>query len=166
MQDKPIIDEMHADDWPAVRRIYEQGIATCQATFETKTPSWQDWHAGHFSHCRLIARIDGDIVGWAALAPTSRRACYAGVAEVSIYIAKLHRMRGIGRALLQAIVPSSERHGIWTLTAGLFPENQASVRLLESCGFRLVGRRERIGQLDGKWRDTVIYERRSAIVGK
>lgn len=161
-----VIDEMRADDWPAVRRIYEEGIATGHATFETVVPDWDAWHAGHLTNSRLVARAGSEVIGWAALAPTSSRTCYAGVAELSYYVAAAHRGHGVGRALVNENVRSAEQHGIWTLTAGLFPENVASVRLVESCGFRFVGRRERIGQLHGVWRDTVIYERRSETVGR
>src|SRR5262245_55315778 len=142
------IQDMTADDWPAVHRIYEEGIATGNATFELAPPNWADWNAGHLMHTRFVAKLGSEVVGWAALAPTSRRSCYAGVAEVSYYVATAHRGQGVGKKLLQAAIQSSEQRGIWTLSAGLFPENVASVRLLESCGFRLVGRRERIGQMN------------------
>jgi phosphinothricin acetyltransferase len=160
------IDAMSAADWPAVRDVYAAGIATGQATFETKPPPWDVWDAGHLPACRLCARSDGAVVGWAALSPASRRAVYAGVAEVSVYVRPDWHGRGVGSRLLAALVTESERAGIWTLQAGIFPENAASLRLHERHGFRVVGRRERIGRLDGVWRDTVLLERRSTVTGR
>jgi phosphinothricin acetyltransferase len=148
------------DDWPEVERIYAEGIATRLATFETATPSWQEWDAGHLAAPRLVAMLGRSMAGWAALSPVSRRAVYRGVAEVSVYLAESARRRGIGRALLGALLERSETAGLWTLQATIFAENLSSVRLHEETGFRLVGRRERIAQLDGRWRDTVLYERR------
>jgi phosphinothricin acetyltransferase len=156
---------LEPDDWPAVRAIYIEGIATGQATFQTEAPAWEAWDVGHIATCRLVAAAAGTVVGWAALSPVSSRACYAGIAEVSIYVAAVARGRGIGRLLLEALVAESERAGFWTLQAGIFPENAASVALHERCGFRVVGRRERIGQLHGRWRDVLLLERRSAAVG-
>jgi phosphinothricin acetyltransferase len=152
-------------DWEAVRTIYVEGIATGQATFEVEAPSWEQWDAAHSSFARLVARRGESIAGWAALSPVSRRRCYAGVAEVSVYVGAAHRSRGIGEALLRAIIAESERHGIWTLQGATFPENAASRRLQAACGFREIGRRERVAQLDGVWRDTILTERRSPIVG-
>ena len=152
---------MMPDDWDSVRRIYEEGLATRQATFETITPAWDEWHARHHTFGRLVARSDTGISGWAALSPVSARAVYAGVAEVSIYIAEAHRGQGLGSALMSELIASSEQAGIWTLQASIFPENGASVALHEKHGFRIVGRRERIGRLDGCWRDTLLLERRS-----
>ena len=149
-------------DWPIVRQIYVEGIATGQATFEVEAPEWAAWDASHHPFGRLAARADGELVGWAALSPVSRRGCYAGVAEVSVYIAQGHRGQGIGRALLEALIAESEQHGIWTLQGSTFPENEASLLLQQRCGFRIVGRRERIAQMHGVWRDTVITERRSS----
>lgn len=160
------IDGLRPDDWEAVRAIYLEGIATGQATFETEAPTWEQWDAGHLAECRFAARIDDRLAGWAALSPVSRRRCYAGVAEVSVYVAASARGCGVGRALLQALIAESESRGIWTLQGGTFPENTASLRLQESCGFRVVGRRERIAKLHGVWRDTVLTERRSPIVGR
>ncbi|HEY9383359.1 MAG TPA: GNAT family N-acetyltransferase [Gemmatimonadales bacterium] len=152
-------------DWPAVRAIYEEGIATGHATFETEAPSWERWDAAHLQDCRLIGLSDEAALGWAALSPVSSRCVYAGVAEVSVYVSAQARGRGVGRALLAALVEASERSGLWTLQAGIFPENIGSVRLHTSCGFRVIGRRERIGQLKGEWRDTLLLERRSGVIG-
>jgi L-amino acid N-acyltransferase YncA len=160
-----VIEALCAHDWEQVRAIYLEGIATGQATFQTSAPEWEEWDAGHLPHCRLVARTDGRVLGWAALSPTSKRACYAGVAEVSVYIAAAARGQGVGKALLAALIAASEEHGIWTLWAAIFPENAASIRLHVQAGFREVGRRERIAQLHGVWRDTVILERRSQVVG-
>jgi phosphinothricin acetyltransferase len=157
-----LIRELDPKDWPAVRTIFEEGIATGQATFETEAPSWEDWDGAH--SMRLVAEEDGEVVGWAALAPYSARACYAGVAEESIYVAARARGKGVGRALLAALVDRSEHAGIWTLQAGVFPENRASVTLHLGCGFRLVGVLERIGRLNGEWRDVLLLERRSEVI--
>jgi L-amino acid N-acyltransferase YncA len=151
---------MQPHDWPAVREIYAQGIATGQATFETAPPSWDDWDANHFVDLRLVAEEDGAVVGWAALSPVSRRPCYAGVAEDSVYVAGEAEGRGIGTALLGRLLTAADEAGFWTIQASIFPENVASIALHERCAFRPVGRRERIGTLDGVWRDTVLFERR------
>ncbi len=152
-------------DWPAVEQIYAQGIAGRLATFETETPTWEQFDMGRLPDHRLVAVEDGRVVGWAAVSPTSSRACYAGVVEHSVYVDRERRGRGIGAALLQALVESAEAAGIWTIQSSIFPENEASVRLHERVGFRVVGRRERIARLDGVWRDTVLVERRSGGVG-
>jgi L-amino acid N-acyltransferase YncA len=150
-------------DWPEVARIYEQGMRTGQATFETETPSWEDWDAAHLLGHRFVA-VEGDaVLGWVALSPVSGRCCYAGVAEDSVYVAEEARGRGVGRALLTSVVESSERAGIWTLQSGVFPENEASVALHLACGFRVVGVRERLGRLHGVWRDVLLLERRSEV---
>jgi phosphinothricin acetyltransferase len=159
------IDTLRADDWPEVRSIYQEGIDTGQATFEMQAPSWESWDAAHLSIARLVARQGGSVLGWAALSPVSRRECYRGVAEVSVYVRSSQRGRGIGLGLLEAAIAESERQGIWTLFGSTFPENEASLRLQAHCGFRIIGRRERIAQLRGVWRDTVLTERRSRIVG-
>jgi len=156
---------MQPTDWEQVRAIYLEGIATGHATFETEAPSWEQWDAAHLSFARLVARNDHDVAGWAALSPVSQRCVYGGVAEVSVYVATSHRGSGMGRRLLAALISESERNGIWTLQAGMFPENAGSVALHRGCGFREVGRRERIGQLKGVWRDTILLERRSPVVG-
>ena len=160
-----LIEAMRDTDWEQVRAIYSEGIATGLATFQTNAPEWADWNAGHLPHCRLVARANGQILGWAALSPTSKRVCYAGVAEVSIYIAPTARGQGVGKALLAALIAASEWHGIWTLWSAVFPENLASLRLHFQAGFREVGRRERIAQLHGVWRDIVLLERRSRVAG-
>jgi L-amino acid N-acyltransferase YncA len=155
---------MRPDDWPAVRAIFEAGIATGNATFETAAPDWPAWDAGHLAEHRLVALLDGRVAGWTALAPVSDRCAYAGVAEDSIYVALEAQGRGVGRALLAAVVASAEQGGIWTVQTGIFPENQPSVRLHEACGFRVVGVRERLGRLEGRWRDVVLMERRSPAI--
>ncbi|HJQ75226.1 MAG TPA: GNAT family N-acetyltransferase [Gaiellaceae bacterium] len=156
--------ELRPDDWPAVRAIYAEGIRSGHATFETETPSWEVWEAAH-PELRLVAERDGAIVGWAALSPVSARRCYRGVGEVSLYVAEEARGAGLGRVLLERLVALSEAAGYWTLTAGVFPENEASLRLHTACGFRQVGVRERLGELGGVWRDVVLLERRSTLVG-
>jgi L-amino acid N-acyltransferase YncA len=159
------IDTFTLADWPAARAIYQEGIETGQATFEEQAPEWPAWDASHLAQARLVARRGESILGWAALSPVSRRECYRGVAEVSVYVRSSERGRGIGRVLLDALIAESERLGIWTLQGSTFPENTASLRLQERCGFRIQGRRERVAQLRGIWRDTVLTERRSQIVG-
>lgn len=160
------VERMRPEHWQGVRAVYEEGLATGDATFETEAPGWERWDASHLPACRLVALSDGGrVAGWAALSPVSTRKVYAGVAEVSVYVGADFRGRGVGRALLSALVRESEAEGIWTLQAGVFPENAASVALHESCGFRVVGRRERVGRLRGRWRDTVLLERRSQTVG-
>jgi phosphinothricin acetyltransferase len=160
-----IIQKMMTADWPEVVSIYKQGMATGLGTFETTAPSWEEWNAARAPHSRLVAREGGAVIGWAALSPVSKRACYSGVAEVGIYVADTARGRGVGRALLEALIASSEAHGIWTLQGVTFAANAASIAVQERCGFRIVGRRERIGKRDGMWHDTVILERRSTTVG-
>jgi phosphinothricin acetyltransferase len=161
------IEPMTPADWPAVRSIYEAGIETGVATFETAAPSWEAWNAAHRPDCRLVARNEsGQVVGWTALTRVSERCVYEGVTEESIYIATAARGHGVGRALLAALVTASEAAGIWTLQAGIQAENEASLALHERAGFRRVGVRERIGRdATGQWRDVVLLERRSAITG-
>jgi L-amino acid N-acyltransferase YncA len=159
------VRDLQPGDWPAVHAIYEQGIAGGDATFETEPPSWERWSAAHPS-LRLVAEQDGSVVGWAALSPASARRCYRGVGEVSVYVAEQARGAGLGRALLDALVVRSEQAGYWTLTAGVFPENEASVRLHLACGFRQVGLREGLGEAGGVWRDVLLLERRSTLVGR
>lgn len=157
--------DLRSDDWPEVARIFEEGIRTGNATFETEVPTWEAWDAAHLPEHRIVAERDGQVVGWIALAPVSSRCCYAGVAEVSAYVTEGARGEGVGKALLGALIESSERAGIWTLETGVFPENAASVGLLQRFGFRVVGTRERIGEMHGMWRDVVFLERRSEVVG-
>jgi len=152
---------MRADDWPAVRAIYLEGIATGNATFETEAPPWETWDEKHLPKPRLVFRDEGRVAGWAALSRVSARACYAGVAEVSVYVRDDFRGRGIGSKLLRALVEQSEANGVWTLQASIFPENEASVQVHLRHGFRVVGRRERIAQQHGVWRDTLLMERRA-----
>jgi L-amino acid N-acyltransferase YncA len=152
---------MAADDWPEVARILALGIAAGDATFEIAPPSWPAWDASHRTDLRLVALHDGQIAGWAAASPVSERCCYAGVIEESVYVDPSHQGRGIGYLLLGTLVTQAERSGIWTVQAGVFPENTASVRLHERCGFRVVGRRERLGQLRGVWRDVLLMEHRA-----
>lgn len=155
-----LLRDMVERDWPAVAGVYAEGIATRMATFETVTPSWEEWDAGHLAAPRLVAALGDTMAGWAALSPVSRRAAYRGVAEVSVYVADNARRRGVGRALLGKLLQQADAAGLWTLQATIFTENLPSIRLHEQAGFRLVGRRERIARLDGRWRDTVVYERR------
>jgi len=160
-----MIEPMHARDWSAVREIYLEGIRTGNATFEQTAPEWEKWDAGHLPSCRLAAHAGDDLLGWAALSPVSGRCVYAGVAEVSVYVAERARGKGIGLKLLSALVEASEQASIWTLQAGIFPENVASIEVHKRCGFRIVGTREKIGCMDGRWRDVVLMERRSAVAG-
>jgi len=159
------VRKMHAADWDRVRVIYLEGIATGHATFETGAPSFTQWDQAHLPFARLVAQQDNAIVGWAALSPVSQRCVYGGVAEVSVYVSTANRRSGVGRKLLDALITESEQNGIWTLQAGVFPENVASVVVHRACGFREVGRRERIGKMNGAWRDTILLERRSPMVG-
>lgn len=163
---RPELVALQPAHWPAVRTIYRQGIATGEATFETEVPGWDGWHAAHLPFARLVAIAAGEVAGWAALAPVSSRTVYAGVAEVSVYVAEGWRGRGLGATLLRRLVAESEAHGIWTLQAGIFPENSASIALHLREGFREVGRRERLAKLHGRWRDVVLLERRSSRVGR
>jgi phosphinothricin acetyltransferase len=159
------ITSMLDEDWKQVRQIYVEGLVTGHATFETTAPDFDDWQRAHLPFGRLVARDENIVKGWAALSPVSRRAAYAGVAETSVYVGQDFRGVGIGSSLLNALIADSERNGIWTLQAAIFPENEASLSLHRRCGFREVGRRERIGKLNGAWRDTVLLERRSTLVG-
>ncbi len=157
---KLIVSSMQPEHWAAVERIYLEGIATGNATFETESPGWETWDSKHHPHSRLVALEGTEVLGWAALSPVSTRRVYAGVAEVSIYVAEAARGKGVGRALLPVLVEQAETNGIWTLQAGIFPENRASIALHKAFGFREVGVRERIAELRGVWRDVALMERR------
>jgi L-amino acid N-acyltransferase YncA len=159
------IRPMHQEDANAVLTIYAEGIEDGLATFETQCPSWEEWDKAHLEECRLVAESEGTVLGWAALSPVSRRECYRGVAEVTVYVARSARGQGIGSALLNVLVESSEEAGFWTLQGATFEDNTASIHMQEACGFRVVGIRERIGQLNGQWKNTVLTERRSQVVG-
>ncbi|PKB71151.1 MAG: N-acetyltransferase [SAR202 cluster bacterium Io17-Chloro-G6] len=160
-----IIENMGTQDWEAVRDIYQEGIATGNATVETHAPAWERWNSVHRPDCRLVAK-DGDrVVGWAALSPVSSREAYSGVAEVSVYVADDSRGMGVGKLMLKSLVSTSEAAGVWTLQASIFVENEASIAIHTACGFRTVGTRERIGCLNGRWRDTLLMERRSDVAG-
>jgi L-amino acid N-acyltransferase YncA len=152
--------EMMEADWPRVAAIWAEGIATGIATFETEPPTWQSFDASRRLEGRIVAEQEGDVVGWAALSSVSSRPCYAGVAENSVYVASAARGRGVGTALMHALVEAAAGAGIWTIQTSVFPENTASLALHERAGFRVVGRRERIAQLDGVWRDTLFLELR------
>jgi L-amino acid N-acyltransferase YncA len=158
--------EMTKDHYPEVKRIYLEGIATGQATFQSDAPEWEEWNKAHLAHSRIISLDDQDhITGWAALTPVSGRCVYAGVAEVSVYVSEKFRGKGIGSILLKELILRSEQNTIWTLQAGIFPENVPSMQLHQNNGFRIIGTREKIGQMNGKWRDTVLLERRSITTG-
>ncbi|HEX3436905.1 MAG TPA: GNAT family N-acetyltransferase [Pseudacidobacterium sp.] len=155
---------MMQENWPEVRAIYLEGIATGNATFESSAPEWEKWDAEHFRECRLVARDDtnSEIAGWATLSPVSGRCVYRGVAEVSVYVTERMRGRKIGQKLLASLVEESEKHGIWTLQAGIFPENLPSIEIHKRCGFRIVGTREKLGKMNDRWRDVLLMERRSS----
>jgi L-amino acid N-acyltransferase YncA len=159
------VEAMRAEHWPDVARIYADGISTRDATFETDVPAWQAWDAAHLPDHRFVALEGGRVVGWVAVSRVSDRCVYGGVVENSVYVDAGARGRGVGRRLLEALVESTERAGIWTIQTGIFPENAASVAVHERVGFRVVGRRERLGRLDGAWRDVLLLERRSPVVG-
>ncbi len=160
-----LVYKMDENSWNDVARIYRSGIATKNATFENKVPDWTSWDSAHRKDCRLIAKINGKIVGWAALSDVSDRCVYSGVAEVSIYVDTEYWGKGIGDKLLKSLIKESESAGIWTLQAGIFPENENSIKLHQKNGFRIIGIREKIGKMDTKWRDVILLERRSKIKG-
>nr|WP_026701549.1 GNAT family N-acetyltransferase [Salibacterium aidingense] len=164
--DYPIL-RLHKEHWPQVKEIYEMGIETEIATFETEAPSWEIWSATHDLICRLVVmdQEGEEVLGFAALSPFSNREVYAGVGVTSIYIRGDVRGKGVGTALLKQLIRVSEEEGYWMLQAGIFPENRTSIKIHEAAGFRKVGTRERIGKLNGVWRDVELYERRSDIVG-
>lgn len=159
------VSDMLPTDWPAVRGIYAEGLARGNATFDTEIPEWPAWNAGHLAAPRLVARLGEDVVGWAALGPVSSRTCYRGVAEVSIYVAEAAQRRGVGRRLMETLVAASEEAGVWTLHSSIHADNRTSIALHLRAGFRVVGRRERIARRADGWADTIIMERRSAVVG-
>ena len=160
-----VIQNLTQETYPAVKSIYEQGIATGNATFQTEAPGWEEWNKSHLEQCRVVAIEDNEVIGWAALTPVSGRCVYAGVAEVSVYVNEKHRGKGVGKLLLKNLIDKSEENNIWTLQAGIFPENAVSLKVHEQLGFRQVGYREKIGQMKGQWRDTILLERRSNKVG-
>lgn len=159
--DRVQIEHMTSSDWPSVARIYKEGIETGMATFEKIVPQWDIWNKNHLSICRFVAKDENEIIGWAALSPVSSRCVYGGVAEVSVYVSKEGRGQGIGEMLLKRLLSESENEGFWTLQSGIFPENIASIKIHENVGFRKIGFRERIGELDGVWKDNILMEKRS-----
>lgn len=160
------IRPMNNSDWSAVSKIYEDGIKTGYATFETSVPSFEDWDENHLSSCRFIAERDGVAIGWAALSPVSSRCVYGGVAEVSVYVDTAYHGLGVGKMLMENLIHKSEKEGLWTLQSGIFPENHGSIRLHEKVGFRKIGYREKVGKLHGVWKDNLLFERRSTTVGR
>jgi|SRR3984957_5160341 L-amino acid N-acyltransferase YncA len=165
MEHPIFIEPLTAEHWEAVCSIYLEGIATGNATFQRTAPEWEEWDAGHLRSCRMVARSEGQIVGWAALSQVSTRPVYRGVAEVSIYVGESARGRGIGANLMAQLIAASEAEGIWTLQAGIFPENTSSIALHTKAGFRVVGTRSKLGCMHGRWRDVVLLERRSLVAG-
>lgn len=159
-----LITNLLPEHWETVKTIYEEGIATGNATFQTTAPSWEEWDAAHSKQPRLVAIENDTLLGWAAITPVSGRCVYAGVGEVSVYVSAAARGKGVGKQLLQALITESEKEKLWTLQAGVFPENEASLAIHKACGFRIVGVREKIGKMNGVWRDTVLLEKRSAHV--
>jgi phosphinothricin acetyltransferase len=160
-----VIEKMKDEDWPVIKLIYQEGIATGDATFEADAPKWEQWDKSHIPECRLVAKSEENVVGWVALSPVSNRCVYQGVVQVSLYVKESSRGNGIGKMLLKAAIKESEIIGIWTLQSGTFPENIASIALQKSCGFREVGIREKIGCMNRQWRDVILMERRSKVVG-
>ncbi len=160
-----LIRSMQASDWEQVHQIYTEGIATGIATFETTAPNYERWDKAHISSCRLVVEEDGVILGWAALSPVSSRCVYGGVGEVSVYIGANSRGKGVGKLLLEKLIKESENAGFWTIQSGVFPENKASIKLHEKVGFRYIGKRERVGKIQGVWKDNLLFEKRSRTVG-
>ncbi|MFD2164212.1 GNAT family N-acetyltransferase [Paradesertivirga mongoliensis] len=159
-----MVRELTQNDWPDVKEIYLAGLATGNASFETSAPEWETWDNSHLKHSRLVAEVNAEIAGWAALSPVSGRCVYGGVAEVSVYVSGAARGKGIGATLLNALIANSELNGIWSLQSGILQENEASIRLHEKCGFRTIGYREKPGQLNGVWRNVILMERRSKLI--
>lgn len=160
-----MISSMKTDHWERVKQIYRDGIATGNATFETNAPTWEEWDQGHLIMCRFVAIVDNEVAGWVALSPVSSRCVYQGVAEVSVYIGTGYSGKGVGSKLMDTLIEESERKGLWTLEAGVFSKNIASLKLHQKAGFRIVGTKERVSKMAGKWRDVVLLERRSKVVG-
>ena len=160
-----ILRELRPEDWNTVAEIYRQGIETGNATFQTEVPTWDTWDSVHLKTCRIVANIEDEIIGWGALTPVSGRCVYAGVAEVSVYVATMYHGKKVGSMLLGELIGKSEKAGIWTLQSGIFPENFPSLKIHRNLGFRKVGVRKKIGKMNGKWRDTILLERRSKITG-
>ena len=160
-----LIRQMNSTQWKAVKQIYKEGIATGMATFETKVPTWSDWNKTHLKKARLVALKDEELLGWAALSAVSSRCVYGGVAEISVYVATMARGLGIGEMLMRKLIEISEKEGYWSLQSGIFPENKASIQLHLKVGFRTIGYREKIGQLNGEWKDNILMERRSKKIG-
>jgi len=160
-----MVQPLRAVHWPQIKKIYEQGIATGNATFQTTAPDWEEWDRAHILNSRIVALEAEEVIGWAALTAVSGRCVYAGVAEVSVYVSPIAQGKGVGKLLLHQLIEESERNGFWTLQAGIFPENKASIRIHEHAGFKILGTRTRIGKMNDIWRDTVLLERRSATVG-
>ena len=158
------IEALRVEHWPGVARVYAEGIATGNASFETEVPSWEAWDSSHLAEHRLVALRDGEVVGWAAVSPVSDRCVYGGVVEKSVYVAEAARGQGLGQRLLEELIASTEAGGVWTIQTGIFPENEGSIRLHERVGFEVVGRRKRLGKLHGVWRDVLLLERRSGAV--
>jgi len=156
---------MLATDWEMVADIYKQGIETGNATFQQTVPTWKEWNAAHILNCRIVAEVDNEIAGWAALSSVSARAVYSGVAEVSVYVGKKHRGQHVGTTLLKSIITESERQGFWTLQSGIFPENKASIAIHKKSGFREIGYREKVAKLKNVWENTILFERRSTVTG-
>lgn len=165
MNNQLIIRPMAPTDWEAVARIYKEGIDTGFATFETEIPTYESWDSAHMDSCRLIAAKNGAVAGWAALSPVSSRCVYGGIGEVSIYIDRDSRGKGVGRLLMEALIRASEAEGLWTIQSGIFPDNEGSIALHRKMGFRYIGKREKVGQLHGIWKDNLLFERRSTIIG-
>ena len=157
--------EMKATDWMSVAEIYKEGIETGIATFQQIVPTWEEWNAAHVLDCRIVAEIDNEISGWAALSSVSARAVYSGVAEVSVYVGNKYREQQIGTKLLESIIHESECHGYWTLQSGIFPENSASIAIHKKSGFREIGYREKVAKMNNVWRNTILFERRSTVTG-
>ena len=161
-----MIEPLLPEHWEAVKRIYENGIATSNATFQTYAPAtWDQWDKSHLEHSRFVAKTGNTVIGWVALLPTSARECYKGVSELSVYVDNDYRGKGIGNLLMRAVIESSEAAGVWTLYSSTFPENKASIALQKKFGFREIGYREKIAQQNGVWRNTVLLERRSRLIG-